>query len=165
MTAKKKPHELLPKEAKKAGGARAGAGRKGKLVSIETQLEWDKQLERAITQASGNMGVIKKDAFYTLRSVKELWGKAAMVEFKDWFEAHRHYNEEIADKLLTERDEKAKRMKAKPTATLAADLIKLEQKFEKLMMTKAYVWVWSIKSEKQRTAWELTRGVRALRTA
>lgn len=127
-------------------------------MSIEAQLEWDKQQLRAITQASGNMGVIKKYAFYTLHSVKELWGKAAMIEFKEWFEARRHDNQEVADKLLTKRDEKAKRMKAKPNATLAADLIKLEQKFQKLMMTKAYVWVWSIKSEKQRTAWELTRG-------
>jgi hypothetical protein len=146
MTAKKTPEQRLTREQKQSGGARPGAGRKGKLVPVETQLEWNKQLTRAVTQASGNMGVIKNETFWTLRQVQARWGKTAAAEFKYWFEAVRHLDQQVADRLFQEFE------------SGKID----DEKFKKLLFTTAFSWVWSIRTERQRNAWELTRGLRTL---
>ncbi len=128
------------------GGARKGSGRKSKLVSMEAQLEWKAQLKRAITSAQPNLGCIKKDSFWTLREVKERWGIRAVNEFKEWFEAQKHFDQLYADQLLQER----------MAGTLSAE------KYQALLYKKAFSWGWSLKPERRQEAWELTRGLRTL---
>jgi hypothetical protein len=147
MTAKKTPEERLTRDQKKSGGKRTGSGRKAKLMDPNMQLEWDQELTRAISAASANMGVIKKDSFWTLRELQARWGKLAGAEFKDWFEATKHLDQQFADQLLHEHK----------TGRITED------KYKDLLFTKAFTWYWSIRSEKSRAAWELTRGLKPLR--
>ena len=126
------------------GGKRPNTGPKGRLqANPETRQEWLKQLTRAITAASTNFGVIKKNTFWNQREIRSRWGNKAIIEFKNWFESRRHYNAEVADGLLQE---------------FVSGKID-EKKYKKLLGTQAYTWVWSIKSDQQKSAWQLTRGL------
>lgn len=141
MTVKKAPEERKPR-----GGARIGAGRKPKLATQEAQMEWTAQLQRVITAASSNMGCVQRHSFWTLREIKQRWGIRVVEEFKEWFEAAKHLDQAMADRLLQER--------------LSGALT--EERYNELLYTQAFSWIWSLRSEKQRTAWELTRGLRTL---
>lgn len=106
-------------------------------------MDWNTQLTRAICSAAGNMGVLRREGFFTSVEVKKSFGKKAYEQFKDWFEATQHFDQVKGDALYME---------------LARGQID-EVKFKKLLFSNAFHWVWSIKPEKQRKAWEISRGL------
>lgn len=112
-------------------------------------MDWKAQLTRAITSASSNMGVLRKDTFFTVHEIKATYGKKANEDFKSWFEASKHFDQLTGDKLYQE---------------LASGKLD-ETKFKKLLYSMAFSWVWTIKPEKQRKAWELSRGMAKLEEA
>lgn len=128
----------------RSGGKRVNSGVKSKLTDPELQKQWRFQLERAVKSAASNMGVIRKDTFYNTRELSATFGKAAVRDFKVWFEATKHFNQEEGDRLHHEWI----------TGKLSEVL------YKKFLHTKAHFWVWSIRTEKQQEAWEISRGLR-----
>lgn len=128
----------------RSGGKREGAGMKSKLTDPALLADWQTQLRRAISQAAANGMVLRKDTFFNQRDIKAAFGKTAQAEFKTWFEASKHLNQDKADKLYHE------------LATGKID----QAKFNKLFYAGAMFWVWSVKPEKQRQAWAISRGLK-----
>lgn len=103
---------------------------------------WKSNLERAICIAASNSTILRKESFFGLREIAATFGKSAVKDFKEWFEAHKVFNQDVADRLYQQK------------ASGKLD----EAKFKRLLYSTAYSWVWSIRPEKQRKAWEISRG-------
>jgi hypothetical protein len=128
----------------RSGGKRDNTRIKSKLSDPKVQADWKFQLKRAICSASSNMGVLRKDTFYGIRELSAAFGKKAVLDFKDWFEASKHFNQQEGDRLYQE-----------------FITGRLEEKYyKKFLHTKAHFWVWSLRPEKQTSAWEISRGLR-----
>ena len=108
--------------------------------------EWRAKLERAVLMANGNLQVIKKDTFWSVREVRARWGNRAVREFKYWFDAVKHYDAEKADVLLKEFE--SGKMD--------------EEKYRRLLYTKAYTWMWVLREKRVRDVWHLTRGLKTI---
>lgn len=129
------------------GGARKGAGRKGVMMTdTNAREEWKTHLTRALVQASSNLNTMKKGHFFTQREIRARWGMEALVEFRTWFDCRRHYDSEIADKLLNE--------------VTMGRLSKEE--YEKQLYTKAFRYVWFLRENMEVKAWQITRGVKKM---
>lgn len=129
---------------KKSGGARTGSGVKSRLTNPEIKADWDAELKRAICTAAANFFVLKHKSFYSIRELQLAYGKPAIEEFKEWFEAKQHFDQEKADALYQRR---------------AMGRITDEQ-LQKSLRVTAFFWVWSIKPSHQKQAWEMSRGIK-----
>lgn len=130
----------------KSGGVRSNTRLKAKTADPQVLATWQSNLKRAICIASSNMFVLPKTSFYTTREIKATFGKRALEDFKKWFDASKHFDQHIADKLYQEK---------------ASNKIS-EEKFTRLFYSTAFFWVWTVKSEKQKDAWAINRGTKEL---
>lgn len=105
---------------------------------------WHAYLTRTLVQATGNLNTVKKNTCYTLKEIRARWGIAAVLQFKQWFESRRHYDNEVADIIRKE-----------------LETGKIDQaKYERLLYTKAFRYVWFVRDGMERKAWDVTRGLK-----
>ena len=107
---------------------------------------WHEYLTRTLVQATANLNTVKKHTCYNLKEIRARWGNQAVKHFKQWFESRRHYDNEIADTIRKELE------------TGKIDQVKYEQ----LLYTKAFRYVWSVRDGMERKAWDVTRGLKKI---
>jgi len=131
---------------KKSGGARFKTHSKSRLAKPEVQADWKRELKRAICVAASNSTILRKNSFFTLREIQRAYGKAAVAEFKSWFEATKLFDQVEGDRLYQE---------------WKSGLLE-ESLYKRFLHTRAVSWSWSIRPEKQQRAWRISRGIEDL---
>lgn len=124
------------------------AGRKSTFDRTpELRDEWQQKLTRVVAAASGNFGVVKTRAFFSIKEIRARWGNEAVNDFKSWFEASRLFNQEVADELT---------MKLERGHFTQAE-------FDKALATRAFSWVWSLQPDRRQEAWQVARGIQSIK--